>query len=388
MVDDSREAGRRPTADGQGPIEKAADVVKKAAKKAAKKVAKTAKAATGKTAKPVTKQASKQASKPATKRAAAKKAPAEGSPYAEPAAAPKPSGRRPAAGGGRPSMPIAEGHETASDRPVTRDDVHQAYAAVQQRAVHGAVPPIDPTREGRRATQRGGRRAGDKSTTIVIPAHLVEAPITAPPDPDRPVTARDVRRVYRDSLERARRPSATTPRAAPPLDRSQRGLILDGLHNGPHGVLGAHPLELEGEFGTVVRAFQPNAQRAELVVDDEAPVAMFEEGYGLFSVFLPDVALPLAYKLRFHFADGAVWERHDAYRFLPTIGEMDLHLFNEGTHRRLWDKLGAHPMEHQGVHGTSFAVWAPNARRVSVVGEFCAWDGRVYQMRNMGQSGV
>lgn len=75
-------------------------------------------------------------------------------------------------------------------------------------------------------------------------------------------------------------------------------------------------------------------------------------------------------------------------QFSPTLGEVDLHLFNEGTHRRLWEKLGAHPIEHEGVDGVAFAVWAPTARRVSVVGDFNNWDGRVNQMRSLASSGV
>ena len=292
----------------------------------------------------------------------------------------------------RPSVPvpISEGQETASDRPVTYTDVRAAYDAVQARALDGGTPPLDPTRVGRRSVPRGGRRSGDAlaTSTIVVPAHLVEAPITASAEPDRPVTARDVRRAYRVVTERARRPSSTTARRPRPLDAHQRERILAGQHNAPHSVLGAHPEELEGEQGVVVRAHQPNAVSAELVVGHEAPIPLFAEGAGLFGAFLPDVSLPIAYRVRFRFNDGAVWERDDPYRFMPTIGDMDLHLFNEGTHRRLWTKLGAHPMVHDGVDGTAFAVWAPNARRVSVVGEFCQWDGRVYPMRTMGSSGV
>src|SRR5947208_13765950 len=73
---------------------------------------------------------------------------------------------------------------------------------------------------------------------------------------------------------------------------------------------------------------------------------------------------------------------------MPSLCDMDLHLFNEGTHRRLWEKLGAHVRTMDGIEGVSFAVWAPNARRVSVVGDFCGWDGRIFPMRAMGSSGV
>ena len=78
----------------------------------------------------------------------------------------------------------------------------------------------------------------------------------------------------------------------------------------------------------------------------------------------------------------------DPYRFLPTLGEMDLHLVGEGRHEELYAKLGAHVLEHQGVRGIAFAVWAPSARSVSVVGDFNSWDGRLNPMRSLGSSGI
>ncbi len=102
-------------------------------------------------------------------------------------------------------------------------------------------------------------------------------------------------------------------------------------------------------------------------------------------------AAPIAqgdYVLKARAGDGTVWQFEDPYRFDPVLGEIDLHLINEGTHRQLWHALGAHPITHQGVAGTHFAVWAPNAARVSVVGDFNAWDGRRHPMRRLGGSGV
>ena len=116
--------------------------------------------------------------------------------------------------------------------------------------------------------------------------------------------------------------------------------------------------------------------------------AMQPQGAGLFAVFLAGARPPLNYRLRFGFGDGANWEREDPYRFTPSIGETDIYLFNEGTHRNLWNVLGSRPMEHEGSQGTAFTVWAPNAKRVSVVGEFNQWDGRLFPMRSLGNSGV
>ncbi len=91
------------------------------------------------------------------------------------------------------------------------------------------------------------------------------------------------------------------------------------------------------------------------------------------------------YRLKARSGGGVEWTFDDPYRFAPVLGEMDLHLLAEGTHKRLWQVLGAHVTTHQGVAGTRFAVWAPNARRVSVVGQFNGWDGRRHPMRRVGQ---
>jgi len=162
--------------------------------------------------------------------------------------------------------------------------------------------------------------------------------------------------------------------------------LTSGRHHDPHSILGVHP----SENGVVVRAMHHAARRAELVSVDGATQNMTRvaPAAGVFAAFVPEAELPLRYRVRFHFEDGSTWERDDPYRFPPTLGDMDLHLFNEGTHRRLWEKLGAHPMTVEGVAGVAFAVWAPTAHRVSVLGDFSRWDGRVFPMRSLGASGV
>ena len=182
---------------------------------------------------------------------------------------------------------------------------------------------------------------------------------------------------------------STSKRISPPApDQESVRHLLSGLHTSPHSILGAHPTTVQGVNGVVVRAMHPDAIGIEVLPDGREPVPMERETGSLFAAFLPNVTAPLRYRLRFHFAGDVVWERDDSYRFLPTIGEVDAHLFAEGTHRRLWEKLGAHVRTIDGTRGVAFAVWAPNARRVSVVGDFCGWDGRVYPMRTMGSSGV
>ncbi|MFL5616057.1 MAG: 1,4-alpha-glucan branching protein GlgB [Gemmatimonadaceae bacterium] len=220
-----------------------------------------------------------------------------------------------------------------------------------------------------------------------------------------PVDPQDELPPHGDALmtENAVKPTAPAPkgraRTAPPKPQltdllpepGSLGRLLAGESAQPHDVLGAHATTFGGVNGVVIRALMPNASAVEAVLEDGRVVPLEASAPGLANVyagFVPEATLPLRYRLRFHFPDGATWERDDAYRFMPSLGDMDLHLFGEGTHRRLWEKLGAHVRTMDGVEGVSFAVWAPNARRVSVVGDFCGWDGRIFPMRSMGASGV
>jgi 1,4-alpha-glucan branching enzyme len=190
---------------------------------------------------------------------------------------------------------------------------------------------------------------------------------------------------------RTKKPAPLEGTSPPPVDAGEVDRLLRGDHANPHSILGAHPVTNKGTSGVVIRAMIPNAARVEAILDDGSAVELQREAQGLaslFGVFLSGQSMPLRYRLRFHYEDSGIWERDDPYRFLPTLGDVDLHLFNEGTHHEIWKKLGAHLRTIDGVEGASFALWAPNARRVSVVGEFCAWDGRIFPMRIMGSSGV
>jgi 1,4-alpha-glucan branching enzyme len=170
-----------------------------------------------------------------------------------------------------------------------------------------------------------------------------------------------------------------------PADRTR---LLHGEHSSPHSILGLHPETVDGTRGAILRAYHPEATACDCLFPDDRWRALEPDRGGLFSLFLPGVTPPRDYRLRFRFADGNTWERRDPYRFLPSLGDVDLYLFGEGNHRDLWKLLGAHVRRMDGVDGVSFAVWAPNARRVSVVGDFCRWDGRLFPMRQLGASGV
>jgi 1,4-alpha-glucan branching enzyme len=162
-------------------------------------------------------------------------------------------------------------------------------------------------------------------------------------------------------------------------------LVVRRDHPDPHHVLGAHP---EGA-GVVVRAFRPDAERVRVRPEhDEAVELERRHPAGLFEGVLAGESLPLRYRLEVGYPDGLTVELDDPYAFLPTLGELDLHLAAGGRHEHLYEKLGAHVREIDGVAGTAFAVWAPNARSVSVVGDFNSWDGRLHPMRSLGASGI
>lgn len=162
--------------------------------------------------------------------------------------------------------------------------------------------------------------------------------------------------------------------------------LLSRNHRSPHDVLGAHAASRDGLRGAVVRALDPGARSMSVVVGDD--VVEMQLSNGVFTAFLPGRTLPFHYTLRSERVDGTQAEREDPYRFLPTVGEVDLHLIGEGNHLGLWSVLGSHLRTIDGVDGASFAVWAPNATGVSLTGSFNCWDGRVHMMRALGSSGV
>ncbi|RME95628.1 MAG: 1,4-alpha-glucan branching protein GlgB [Verrucomicrobia bacterium] len=174
------------------------------------------------------------------------------------------------------------------------------------------------------------------------------------------------------------------------LSAAELESLVQLRHPQPHSVLGMHPLG--DKRGVVVRALIPDAVRIRAVPVHEPnrPVIELERLHevGLFEGTCPDAERVWAYDLVVTWPDGTEWRGRDPYSFLPTLGELDLYLFGQGNERRIYEKLGAHLKVLDGVTGTAFAVWAPNARRVSVVGNFNGWDGRRHPMRLLGASGV
>ncbi len=168
------------------------------------------------------------------------------------------------------------------------------------------------------------------------------------------------------------------------MSRTQLGRVASGEHDDPHAVLGVHRVGRH----TVLRAWCPDATSVRAVLDDATTVAL-SPVVGIDGVFSTTLAAaPATYRLALTWADGSELEVDDPYRFWPTLGEVDLHLIGEGRHEELWRVLGSTPRRHQSIDGTSFAVWAPNARAVRVVGDWNRWDGRIHPMRRLGTSGV
>ncbi len=160
--------------------------------------------------------------------------------------------------------------------------------------------------------------------------------------------------------------------------------IVSGEHPDPFRVLGMHTVSIGGELRLVVRALLPGAERVWVADAEGRDVAPMEPGHpdGFFEALLPRGTGSFPYRLRITWTgqDEAVLAA-DPFAFGPSISDFDLYLMAEGTHLRLWEVLGARPMELDGVRGVRFGVWAPSARRVSVVGDFNLWDGRRHPMR-------
>ncbi|MGC5167867.1 1,4-alpha-glucan branching protein GlgB [Luteimicrobium sp. DT211] len=187
-----------------------------------------------------------------------------------------------------------------------------------------------------------------------------------------------------------------SPEALQPLPADDGALdaLAEGRHRDPHAVLGPH-LHGSGDRATV-RVLRPLADAVTLLVTGpdarttEHPAS--HERSGVWSAVVPttDGHAP-DYRVRARYGEVEVTE-DDPYRFLPTLGEVDLHLIGEGRHEELWRALGANPHRYPSVHGdiagTAFAVWAPNAQAVRLVGDFNAWDGRRHAMRSLGPTGV
>jgi 1,4-alpha-glucan branching enzyme len=185
----------------------------------------------------------------------------------------------------------------------------------------------------------------------------------------------------------ASRGNRVEPRSAgpPSVSAAELDRLVGGAHHDPHAVLGAHP----HGGGVTVRALRPDATTVTVLAAGRRWPLRHERA-GVWAGVLELADVP-DYRLEVGYGDQR-YTVDDPYRYLPTLGQLDLHLISEGRHEELWRALGAHVQSYPGpagtVTGTAFAVWAPAARGVQVVGDFNFWDGRAYPMRALGASGV
>ncbi|WAL39263.1 1,4-alpha-glucan branching protein GlgB [Brevibacterium sp. BRM-1] len=193
-----------------------------------------------------------------------------------------------------------------------------------------------------------------------------------------------------------RRPADAKETPMSSIDARTAQSVAAGAHHAPHGVLGAHVVARDSQTpgvpagrGIAVRAVRHMADAVDVIADGQRYPAQHLDG-GLWEAQLPGEKVP-DYRIEARWGEDVV-RADDPYRFLPSVGEVDLHLIGEGRHERLWQVLGARVRTYESadgdIRGTGFTVWAPNAQAVQVVGDFNGWDGRGHAMRSLGSSGV
>ncbi len=174
-----------------------------------------------------------------------------------------------------------------------------------------------------------------------------------------------------------------TTHVLPTISADELAAIAEGRHSRPHSVLGQH--ELDGS-GWVIRVLRPLARTVTAVRANGTRIALKHVEHGVWQGRASGRVQ--AYEVDTTYESGPNWLAEDPYRFASTVGEIDLYLFGEGRHENLWNMLGAHHRQHDGVNGTSFAVWAPHASAVRVVGDFNGWHGIAAAMRRLDDNGV
>ncbi|HEY6639218.1 MAG TPA: hypothetical protein VIY67_00645 [Nitrospiraceae bacterium] len=174
-----------------------------------------------------------------------------------------------------------------------------------------------------------------------------------------------------------------------PLDQLEQ--LVQGHHWDPRAILGAHPIAQGSSPAVAIRCFLPEANDVTLLLSERGrqpiPMTRLHEA-GLFEATVTGLPEPAPYRLRITDHAGDVLEQHDPYAFPPLLTDFELHLFAEGTFFKAYETMGAHLRTVQGIAGVHFVVWAPNAARVSVVGDFNRWDGRRHPMTNRGATGL
>ena len=182
--------------------------------------------------------------------------------------------------------------------------------------------------------------------------------------------------------EKTGQPTPVPVAGLPELHPGLIASIVAGSHPQPHDTLGQH------RFGDdyIVRALRPLAASVTAIQHDGTRVVLDHVADGIWQGLAEGVGQ--SYQLETTYGDGPDWLAEDPYRFVPSVGEVDLYLFGEGRHEQMWTVFGAHFRPHEGVAGTSFSVWAPHAKAARVVGDFNEWNGVGYAMRRLDDNGI
>ncbi|MCS6583105.1 1,4-alpha-glucan branching protein GlgB [Curtobacterium citreum] len=283
-----------------------------------------------------------------------------------------------------PAVPRYEPKVSAPDEdlpgapPVQREAPDRGVAESATLAGH----PADPTH--RRQPSVAAAASSDVPTAPTGGA----APVVRPASVDAPVAPGAAASAPTAASAPAATGTATDPRPAP-IEDWLRLQVAEGRWSQPHDVLGPHPVD----GGTSVRVVRHLARAVRLVRPDGDDIELTHEGDGLWAGATAETLGRYRVESEYDYdestdEDDATWTTDDAYRFAPTLGELDLHLFGEGRDEQLWHHLGAHARTVDGVDGVAFAVWAPRATAVRVIGDFEGWEGRTTAMRRLSDLGV
>ncbi|MFC9326459.1 1,4-alpha-glucan branching enzyme [Kitasatospora sp. NPDC057015] len=249
---------------------------------------------------------------------------------------------------------------------------------VPRRAEPEHAAPAAPT-----AADSGAARTGptDRARTAPAPAAPGDTAVAGRAAGPRAA------RVATTTATTAATPAGALRLPEAPLPPSEVDRLVSGAHHDPHALLGAHPTN----GGTAIRVLRPFAERV-VVETAQGPAELTHQQSGLFTGLLPgsgpNSATLAGHRLLVTYPGGGPLPQYDGYRARPTLGELDLHLISEGRHEQLWRALGSHLRTVDGVEGTAFAVWAPNAAGVRLIGDFNHWDGTGHPMRSLGSSGI
>ncbi len=243
--------------------------------------------------------------------------------------------------------------------------------------------PGEPTAEPAAASGRPAAEPAAPASSPTAEAATASGGPTAEPAASAGVAAEPI------ASDSRRADGAGSPPTPRPVSEDVLRQVSDGTYHDPHSVLGAH----QDADGTVTIRTCQHLAKSVVARTPTDTIPLAHEYGGIFTAaFRPADGVIPEYRLETSYTGDDLQVKDDPYRFLPTLGDMDLHLIGEGRHEELWTVLGAHPRRYPGVQGditgTSFAVWAPNAQAVRVIGDFNSWNGAGHAMRSLGSSGV